>query len=100
MFEEGNQDMMKHYESTLAKVQTAEKSLVEISELQSLLVNNLAIQSAHIEQLVTDSLSTAENVGGGNKELKKAAQRPSAARYTFFAASGLCTFLVLWDLIF
>ncbi|KAM3559667.1 hypothetical protein ARSEF4850_004037 [Beauveria asiatica] len=99
MFEEGNQDMMKHYESTLAKVQTAEKSLVEISELQSLLVNNLAIQSAHIEQLVTDSLSTAENVGGGNKELKKAAQRPSAARYTFFAASGLCAFLVLWDLI-
>ncbi|TQW09892.1 hypothetical protein V2A60_007609 [Cordyceps javanica] len=99
MFEEGNQDMMKHYESTLAKVQTAEKSLVEIAELQSLLVNNLAIQSAHIEQLVTDSLSTAENVGGGNKELQKAAQRPSAARYTFFAASGLCAFLVLWDLI-
>ncbi|OAA61526.1 syntaxin [Cordyceps fumosorosea ARSEF 2679] len=99
MFEEGNRDMMKHYESTLAKVQTAERSLVEISELQSLLVNNLAIQSAHIEQLVADSLSTAENVGGGNKELKKAAQRPSTARYTFFAASGLCAFLVLWDLI-
>ncbi|ATY58292.1 syntaxin [Cordyceps militaris] len=99
MFEEGNQDMMKHYESTLAKVQTAEKSLVEISELQSMLVSNLAIQSAHIEQLVTDSLSTTENVGGGNKELKKASQRPSAARYTFFAASGLCAFLVLWDLI-
>ncbi|KND93210.1 Syntaxin-18 [Tolypocladium ophioglossoides CBS 100239] len=93
MFEEGNQDMMKHYESTLGKVRTAEKSLVEISELQSLLVNNLATQSAHIEQLVTDSFSTTENVGGGNKQLKQAAQRPSAARYTFFAASGLCAFL-------
>ncbi|ODA77699.1 hypothetical protein RJ55_06301 [Drechmeria coniospora] len=99
MFEEGNQDMMKHYESTLDKVRTAEKSLVEISELQSLLVNNLATQAAHIEQLVTDSMSTTENVGGGNKELKKAAKRPSAARYTFFAASGLCAFLVIWDLI-
>ncbi|PNY28400.1 Syntaxin-18 [Tolypocladium capitatum] len=99
MFEEGNQDMMKHYESTLDKVRTAEKSLLEISELQSLLVGNLAMQSAHIEQLVTDSLSTTENVGGGNKQLKQAAQRPSAARYTFFAAGGLCAFLVIWDLV-
>ncbi|PHH65302.1 hypothetical protein CDD81_2714 [Ophiocordyceps australis] len=99
MFEEDNQDMIKQYESSLDKVRTAEKSLVEISELQSLLVNNLATQSAHIEQLVEDSLSTTDNVGGGNKELKKATQRPSAARYTFFAASGLCAFLVVWDLI-
>jgi t-SNARE complex subunit (syntaxin) len=78
---------------------TAEKSLIEISELQSMLVNNLTTQSAHIEQLVADSFSTTENVGGGNKQLKKATERPSAARYTFFAASGLCAFLVLWDLI-
>ncbi|KAG5980870.1 hypothetical protein E4U55_003539 [Claviceps digitariae] len=99
MFEQDNQDMVKHYESTLDKVRMAEQSLVEISELQSLLVNNLAIQSAHIEQLVSDSLSTTDNVSGGNKELKKATQRPSAARYTFFAASGLCAFLVIWDLI-
>ncbi|KZZ95377.1 syntaxin [Moelleriella libera RCEF 2490] len=99
LFEESNQDMMKHYESTLDQVRVAEKSLVEISELQSLLVNNLSTQSAHIEQLVSDSLSTTDNVGGGNKELKKAAQRPSAARYTFFAASSLCAFLIIWDLI-
>ncbi|CAJ0549351.1 hypothetical protein HG530_010135 [Fusarium avenaceum] len=100
MFEEGNQDMMKHFESSLGKVRTAEKSLLEISELQSLLVNNLATQSAHIEQLVSDSFSTTENVGGGNKELKKATERASTAKYTFFAASGLCAFLVVWDLIF
>ncbi|KAB5576244.1 hypothetical protein GE09DRAFT_619521 [Coniochaeta sp. 2T2.1] len=99
MFEKGNQDMLKHYESTLDKVRTAEKSLVEISELQTLLVNNLTTQSAHIDQLVADSFKTTENVGGGNQQLKKAAQRPSTARYTFFAASGLCAFLILWDLI-
>ncbi|KAL5601379.1 uncharacterized protein BROUX77_005628 [Berkeleyomyces rouxiae] len=99
MFEQGNRAMMEHYENALDKVRGAEKSLVEISELQSMLVNNLATQSANIEQLVADSLSTTENVGGGNKELKKATQRPSAARYTFFAASGLCAFLVVWDLI-
>ena len=64
-----------------------------------MLVSNLATQSAHIEQLVADSFSTTDNVGGGNKELQKATQRPSAARYTFFAASGLCAFLIIWDLI-
>jgi syntaxin 18 len=128
MFEEGNQSMMEHYESTLDKVRyvydliwqhgtmartrhvqeytnilafcrTAEKSLLEISELQTLLVNNLAAQSENIELLVSDSASMADNVGGGNRQLKKATQRPSTARYTFFAASGLCAFLILWDLI-
>lgn len=119
MFEKGNQDMLQHYNSTLDKVRyayhvempvpshreanhstrTAEKSLIEISELQTLLVGNLATQSAHIEQLVTESENTTENVGSGNKQLKDATKRPSAARYTFFASAGLCAFLIIWDLI-
>ncbi|TDZ54896.1 Syntaxin UFE1 [Colletotrichum trifolii] len=99
MFEKGNQDMLQHYNSTLDKVRTAEKSLLEISELQTLLVGNLATQSAHIEQLVADSENITTDVSGGNKQLKKATQRPSTARYTFFASAGLCAFLILWDLI-
>ncbi|GKT47387.1 syntaxin-6 [Colletotrichum spaethianum] len=99
LFEKGNQDMLQHYNSTLDKVRTAEKSLLEIAELQTLLVGNLATQSAHIEQLVADSENITQDVGGGNKQLKKATQRPSAARYTFFASAGLCAFLILWDLI-
>jgi syntaxin 18 len=78
---------------------TAEKSLVEISELQTQLVNNLATQSAHIHQLVADSFLTAENVGGGNKELKKASERRSTAKYVFYASCGLSAFLVMYDLI-
>lgn len=57
------------------------------------------MQASHIDQLVADSENVAEDVGSGNKELKRASERPSAARYTFFAASGLCVFLVLWDLV-
>lgn len=78
---------------------TAEKSLIEISELQTQLVNNLATQSAHIDQLVTDSYFTTENVGGGNKELKKASERKSTAKYVFYASCGLSLFLVVWDLV-
>ncbi|CRK35059.1 hypothetical protein BN1708_016394, partial [Verticillium longisporum] len=99
MFEKGNQDMLQHYNSTLDKVRTAEKSLIEISELQTLLVGNLATQSANIEQLVADLENMGDNVGGGNKQLKEATKRPSAARYTFFASAGLCAFLIVWDLI-
>ena len=77
----------------------AEKSLVEISELQTQLVNNLAIQSAHIDQLVADSFYTTENIGGGNKQLKKATERKSTAKYVFYASCGLSLFLVVWDLI-
>ncbi|CZR64792.1 related to syntaxin 18 [Phialocephala subalpina] len=99
MFEKENQDMLKHYESTLDQVRTAEKSLIEISELQTQLVNNLATQSAHIDQLVADSFLTTENVGGGNKELKKASERKSTAKYVFYASCGLSAFLVLWDLV-
>ncbi|KAK8120008.1 snare protein syntaxin-like protein 18/UFE1 [Apiospora kogelbergensis] len=99
MFEQENHDMLKHYESTLDQVRTAEKSLIEISELQTQLVNNLATQSAHIDQLVTDSFNTAENVGRGNTQLKKATEKPSMAKYMFYTTCGLCSFLVVWDLI-
>lgn len=100
MFERDNQDMLKHYNSATEKVRTVEKSLVEIAELQSMLVDNLTVQSANIEQLVADSERTEENVGGGNKQLKKATERKfSQARVTFYAASALCAFLVAWDLI-
>ena len=72
---------------------------MEISELQNMLVSNLATQSVHIDRLVAESFETTEGIGKGNKELKKATARASPARYTFFAATGLCAFLVIWDLL-
>ncbi|KAL7629748.1 hypothetical protein AAE478_001271 [Parahypoxylon ruwenzoriense] len=99
MFERDNQDMLKHYESTLDQVRTTEKSLLEISELQTQLIDTLTTQSAGIEQLVTDSENTTENIGGGNRQLKQATQKASPAKYTFFATCGLCAFLIVWDLI-
>ncbi|KAI0546591.1 hypothetical protein F4679DRAFT_575398 [Xylaria curta] len=99
MFERDNQDMLKHYESTLDQVRTAEKSLLEISELQTQLINTLTTQSAGIEQLVADSDATAGNVQGGNRQLTQATKKASPAKYTFFATCGLCAFLIAWDLI-
>ncbi|KAI1801135.1 hypothetical protein F4811DRAFT_535717 [Daldinia bambusicola] len=99
MFEKDNQDMLKHYESTLDQVRTAEKSLLEISELQTQLIDTLTTQSAGIEQLVADSEKTTENIGGANRQLGQATKKASPAKYTFFATCGLCAFLIVWDLV-
>ncbi|MCJ1390033.1 hypothetical protein MMC18_002891 [Xylographa bjoerkii] len=98
-FAKENSDMLKHYEDTLDKVRTAERSMIEISELQTTLAANLETQSSMINDLVLESLETRDDIAGGNKELKRAAERKGPARWVFRATCGLCAFLVLWDLI-
>jgi syntaxin 18 len=115
LFAQENQDMLKHYEDHLDQVRyvpynllhlaltdmwsrTAEKSLLEIAELQTTLASNLTVQAEHINQLVEDSFNTTENVGSGNKELKKATERRSTAQAVFYGTSVFCLTLVLWDL--
>jgi t-SNARE complex subunit (syntaxin) len=78
----------------------AEKSLLEISSLQQTLVAHLATQEDYIGQLVTDASTTHSNVGQGNKELKRAAERRSTAQMVFWGTVGLCTSLIIWDIIF
>ncbi|KAH8703668.1 hypothetical protein BGW36DRAFT_89951 [Talaromyces proteolyticus] len=100
LFAEENDSMLKHYEDTLSKVQNAEKSLLEISSLQQTLVGHLSTQEEFIGQLVTDASSTSENVGQGNKQLKKATERRSPAQMVFWGTVGLCTWLIVWDAVF
>ncbi|KAF2864384.1 hypothetical protein K470DRAFT_208499 [Piedraia hortae CBS 480.64] len=99
-FEEENSAMLKHYNSQLNQISAAEKSIMEISELQSTLVSNIELQAEHIDQLVQDSFYTSENLGKGNRELKRASERRSAAQTMFYITAGLCGFLIVWDLVF
>ncbi|KAJ5133495.1 hypothetical protein N7526_004860 [Penicillium atrosanguineum] len=100
LFAEENDSMLRHYEDTLGKVQNAEKSLIEISSLQETLVTHLATQEEYISQLVSDVDLTQLNVGRGNRELKRATERKSTAQAVFWGTVGLCTTLVVWDLVF
>ena len=116
LFEKENNDMMKHYEDTLDQVRyvrpsrkpgprmlttarTAERSMIEISELQSTLAQNLEMQSTRIDQLVEDTANTEVNVAGGNKQLKRASERFRPARYVYLACSVIRVFVILWNLI-
>ena len=100
LFASENADLLRHYEDQLDHVRQAERSILEISELHSTLHANLQQQSEHIEQLVQDSDLTTENLGKGNKELKRASERRSTAQAVFWGTVGFCSFLVVWDLIF
>jgi hypothetical protein len=97
LFEKEQQDMLKHYNDELNKIKTAESSLLEISSLQSQLTIKLDTQSVHIDQLIQDSYLTSEQIGAGNKELKRASGRPSTARILFWSTSAFCAALVTWD---
>ncbi|KAE8353674.1 hypothetical protein BDV28DRAFT_132666 [Aspergillus coremiiformis] len=92
--------MVRYYEDALGQVRNAEKSLLEISSLQQTLVSHLSSQEEYIGQLVTDAASTQTNIGRGNTELKRASERRSTAQAVFWGTVGLCTSLIVWDLIF
>ncbi|EER39966.1 syntaxin [Histoplasma capsulatum H143] len=100
LFAQENDGLLKHYEDTLGKVKTAEKSLLEISSLQQTLVMHLSTQEDFINQLVSDAANTETNVGQANKDLKRATERRSTAQAVFWGTVGLCTWLIIWDAIF
>ena len=60
---------------------------------------HLAVQKEWTDVLVENAMDTEENVTSGNKQLKQAASRWRPARTVFMATCGLCTTLVLWDLL-
>nr|POE87772.1 syntaxin ufe1 [Quercus suber] len=94
-----NDEMLRHYEDQLDAISTAEKSILEISQLQNTLIANLEVQGQQISQMEQDSYNTEENLGRGNKELKKASERKSTAQALFWGTAAFCSFLVVWDLV-
>ncbi|RMZ85969.1 hypothetical protein DV737_g23, partial [Chaetothyriales sp. CBS 132003] len=100
LFEEENRGLLEHVNDQLARVTQAEKSMREISSLQQTLASQLSVQSDTINQLVEDAGKTDENVRRGNRELQRATARSSTAKSVFWATTALCSFLVVWDLVF
>ncbi|KAK5138436.1 hypothetical protein LTR08_000022 [Meristemomyces frigidus] len=100
LFATENSALLTHYNTSLDALATAERSILDISELQSTLTANIQVQHEQIGQLVQDSYQTTENLGKGNKELKRASERRSTARMVCWATVGFCSGLVVWDLVF
>lgn len=79
-FETENATLLQNVQDTLASVQQAESSLLEISALQAELVVHLTKQTEQTEQLYEDAIATAATVEKGNVQLKEARRRARDSR--------------------
>lgn len=100
LFASENSALLSHYSSQLTRVTQAEKSLLEIADLQNQLVGHLDVQAELVGQVVADAADTEGDVSRGNRELKRAGERKSLARRVYWGTVVVCGVCVVWDLIF
>jgi len=79
-FESENAAILKSVHDTLASVQKAESSLLDIAALQTELVAHLEQQSQIADQLFADVIETNEKVDAGNRQLIEAKRRQKDSR--------------------
>ncbi|KAI7490099.1 hypothetical protein KC351_g824 [Hortaea werneckii] len=79
---EENNEMLKHYNTQLDQLNAAEKSILEISELQSTLTANIQLQQEHIdhsEMAPTTEPAPLSNTDAGEKPVREQLKKASIA---------------------
>lgn len=79
-FAQENNALLEHMESKLTSVLAAEKSLLEISAMQTELVRHLASQTEMTERLYDEAVGSVAEVGKANVQLKEARKRGEEGR--------------------
>ncbi|WVQ93211.1 hypothetical protein IAU59_000275 [Kwoniella sp. CBS 9459] len=79
-FESENNVLLDQMSSTLSSVLSAESSLLEISQLQSELIQHLSSQNEMIDQLYEDAIGSLGSLGDANEQLKRARERGKESR--------------------
>lgn len=80
MFESENSALLSHMEEQLSSVLRAEKSLLEVSALQTELVRHLVQQTEVTERLYEEAVGSVAEVKAGNEQLKQARKRGEEGR--------------------
>ncbi|KAH7105637.1 hypothetical protein BKA62DRAFT_398113 [Auriculariales sp. MPI-PUGE-AT-0066] len=79
-FESENAAILKSVHDTLASVQKAESSLLDIAALQTELFAHLEQQSLKADELYEHAIDATEHVGAGNAQLVEARRRQKDSR--------------------
>jgi syntaxin 18 len=79
-FESENNALLDHMQNQLDSVLAAEKSLLEISNLQTELVKHLAMQTEITDKLYDEAIGSVAEMGKATQQLKKAKERSGEAR--------------------
>lgn len=95
-FESENNALLEHMESQLSSVLAAEKSLLEISAMQTELVRHLVQQTEIIDRLYDEAVGSVSEIGKANKQLKRAKERSGEARLMLLVFLIGATFSLLF----
>jgi syntaxin 18 len=79
-FSSEHDTLLENMNTTLNTVLRAEKSLLEISQLQSSLIAHLATQTESIELLYDEAIETVADLDRANTQLKRARERGKEGR--------------------
>ncbi|PKY13359.1 hypothetical protein RhiirB3_492015 [Rhizophagus irregularis] len=96
MLEMENETMMKELATALEQVNQAEKALLEISNLQTVLSNHLAVQTQQTDKLYAEAIATTDRVQEGNLMLHQARQRASDTRKWNLIFLIIASFILLF----
>lgn len=94
--EQENTALMDELELTLSKAKAAEKSLQEISQLQSTLAAHLSTQNDNIQSLLNDSSQVHQDILQANKQLDNAKERNRKASKIIIIVSLILAFILLF----
>ena len=79
-FQLENNALLDHMSSTLTSVLAAEKSLLEVSAIQTELVRHLVQQTEVTDRLYDEAVGSVGDVRGANTQLKRAVERGKEGR--------------------
>ncbi|KAL7420978.1 hypothetical protein Q5752_003862 [Cryptotrichosporon argae] len=99
VFERENSALLDHMESQLGSVFAAEKSLLEISAMQTELVRHLVQQTEITDRLYDEAVGSVADMGRANAQLKKAKERGGEARLfllIFLVGASLALLFLDW----
>lgn len=91
-----NTALLDELELSLNKAKAAEKSLMEISSLQSSLSAHLSTQNDHIQSLLNDSEQVHDDILKANKQLDSAKERNRKASKLIVMISLILAFVLLF----
>lgn len=98
-FESENNALLEHLQSQLDSVLHAEKSLLEISTLQTELVRHLVQQTEVVDRLYDEAVGSVGELGNANTQLKQAKERGGQARFfllMFLIGASLALLFLDW----
>ena len=98
-FARENDTLLEHMQTQLASVLAAEKSLLEISALQTELVRQLVQQTEMTDRLYDEAVGTVGDVGRANEQLRKARKRGKEGRLfllVFLVGASLALLFLDW----